>query len=42
VRSEKRVVRGNRKPALTASAKAGSRARYGFTAPARQGSKKRG
>ena len=42
VRSEKRVARGNRKPALTASAKAGSRARYGFTAPAKQGSKKRG
>ncbi|MFZ2021218.1 MAG: hypothetical protein WBA18_19860 [Terracidiphilus sp.] len=42
VRSEKRVARGNRKPALTASAKAGSRARYGFTAPAKQRSKKRG
>jgi hypothetical protein len=42
VRSEKRVARANRKPALTASAKAGARGRYGFTAPSRQGSKKRG
>jgi 23S rRNA pseudouridine2605 synthase len=42
VRSDKRVVRTNRKPALTASAKAGARGRYGFTAPSRQGSKKRG
>jgi hypothetical protein len=42
VRAEKRVVRGNRKPALTASAKAGSRARFGFAAPARHRSKKRG
>jgi 23S rRNA pseudouridine2605 synthase len=42
VRADNRVARGNRKPALTASAKAGSRARYGFTAPARQRSKKRG
>jgi len=42
VRSEKRVAHGNRKPTLTASAKAGSRGRYGFTAPAKQGSKKRG
>jgi len=31
-----------RKPALTASAKAGNRSRYGFTAPSRQPSKKRG
>jgi hypothetical protein len=43
VRAEKRVTaRGNRKPALAATAKAGSRARYGFTAPARKRSKKRG
>jgi 23S rRNA pseudouridine2605 synthase len=42
VRSEKRGSRGNGKPTLTASAKAGSRGRYGFTAPARQRSKKRG
>ncbi len=32
-------VRGSRKPALTAGAKAGSRGRYGFTAPQRQGRK---
>lgn len=42
VRSEKRVARASRKPALTASAKAGARGRYGFTAPPRQRSKKRG
>ena len=42
VRSEKRVARASRKPALTASAKAGARGRYGFTAPSRQGSKKHG
>ena len=42
MRSEKRVARGNHKPALTASTKAGSRARYGFTAPAKRRSKKRG
>jgi 23S rRNA pseudouridine2605 synthase len=41
-RTEQRAARSNRKPALTASAKAGSRGRYGFRAPARQGSKKRG
>jgi hypothetical protein len=35
-------VRSRRKPALTASTKAGNRARYGFTAPGRQRSKKRG
>jgi len=35
-------ARSRRKPALTASAKAGNRTRYGFTAPARQRSKKRG
>jgi len=40
--TDKRVVRGSRKPALTASAKAGSRSRYGFTAPAGKRSKKRG
>jgi 23S rRNA pseudouridine2605 synthase len=42
VRAEQRRSRASRKPALTASAKAGSRGRYGFTAPARQRSKKRG
>jgi hypothetical protein len=35
-------ARGRRKPALTASAKAGNRSRYGFTAPSRQRPKKRG
>jgi hypothetical protein len=35
-------ARSRRKPALTASAKAGNRARYGFTAPGRPRSKKRG
>ena len=35
-------ARGRRKPALTASTKAGNRTRYGFTAPSRQRSKKRG
>jgi hypothetical protein len=42
VRTEKRTVRGNRRPALTASTKAGSRGRFGFTASARQRTKKRG
>jgi 23S rRNA pseudouridine2605 synthase len=42
VRADKRAARANRKPAFTATAKAGSRTRYGFTAPARQRSKKRG
>ena len=42
VRSENHPGRSNRKPALTASAKAGSRGRYGFTAPSRRSSKKRG
>jgi hypothetical protein len=42
VRTEKRTAHGNRKPSLAASAKAGSRGRYGFTASARQRSKKRG
>ena len=40
-RKDARVVRGNRKPAATASAGAGSK-RYGFTARPKQGSKKRG
>jgi hypothetical protein len=35
-------ARSRRKPALTASAKTGNRTRYGFTAPSRKGSKKRG
>jgi 23S rRNA pseudouridine2605 synthase len=35
-------ARSRRKPALTASAKAGNRTRYGFTAPRRPRSKKRG
>jgi 23S rRNA pseudouridine2605 synthase len=35
-------VRASRKQELTASAKTGARGRYGFTAPSRQGSKKRG
>jgi hypothetical protein len=35
-------ARARRKPALTASAKAGNRTRYGFTAPSRQRAKKRG
>jgi hypothetical protein len=34
-------ARSRRKPALTASAKAGNRTRYGFTAPSRQRAKKR-
>ncbi len=43
VRADKRVAaRSNRKPALAATAKAGSRARYGFTAAARKRSKNRG
>jgi hypothetical protein len=41
-RPDARTARKNRKPALTAGAKAGNRARYGFTAPSRQRSKKRG
>ena len=41
VRAETRV-HGKRKPAMTASAKAGSRARYDFSAPARRKTKKRG
>jgi 23S rRNA pseudouridine2605 synthase len=35
-------ARSRRKPALSASAKAGNRTRYGFTAPSKQRSKKRG
>ncbi len=35
-------VRGSRKPALTASTKAGNRSRYGFTASSNRRSKKRG
>jgi hypothetical protein len=35
-------ARGSRKPAMTAGAKAGNSKRYGFTAPARQRTKKRG
>jgi len=35
-------ARSRRKPALSASTKAGNRTRYGFTAPSRQRSKKRG
>lgn len=42
VRADKHVSRSSRKPALTASAKAGSRGRYGFTAPSKRSSKKRG
>jgi len=38
----KNAARGSRKPALAASAKLGSRVRYGFTAPASKRSKKRG
>ncbi len=41
-RGDKRTVRANQKPALAATAKAGNRGRYGFTAPSRQRSKKRG
>ncbi len=35
-------ARSRRKPAMTASAKAGNRTRYGLTAPSRQRAKKRG
>jgi hypothetical protein len=35
-------ARGSRKPALTASSKAGNRSRYGFTAASNRRSKKRG
>jgi len=41
-RKDVRVDARSRKPALTAGAKAGNSKRYGFTAPAKQGTKKRG
>ncbi len=41
-RPDVRAARGSRKPSLTAAAKAGNRARYGFTASSRQRTKKRG
>jgi hypothetical protein len=45
-RTDARNLRGSRKPALAAGAKAGNAKRYGFTAPSRQstkqGTKKRG
>ena len=41
-RADQRAARGGRKPAMAATAKAGNRTRYGFTAPSRQRSKKRG
>ncbi len=41
-RADSRVARGNRKPALTAGAKAGNSKRFGFTARPTQGTKKRG
>ncbi len=42
VRTNARSARSARKPALSAGAKAGNSKRYGFTAPARQRTKKRG
>jgi len=42
VRTNARPSRPARKPALSAGAKAGNSKRYGFTAPARQRTKKRG
>ena len=42
VRTEARSARGKRKPALTAGAKAGNNKQYGFTAPPKQRTKKRG
>ena len=42
VRTNARSARPARKPALSAGAKAGNTKRYGFTAPARQRTKKRG
>jgi 23S rRNA pseudouridine2605 synthase len=42
VRTNARSSRPARKPALSAGAKAGNSKRYGFTAPARQSTKKRG
>ncbi|HTW79240.1 MAG TPA: hypothetical protein VME23_06850 [Terracidiphilus sp.] len=41
-RKDGRVDARSRKPALTAGAKAGNNKRYGFTAPAKQRTKKRG
>jgi 23S rRNA pseudouridine2605 synthase len=41
-RTDARAVRGNRKPALTAGAKAGNSKRFGFTARPNKGTKKRG
>jgi hypothetical protein len=41
-RKDARGSSKSRKPALTAGAKAGNSKRYGFTAPAKQGTKKRG
>jgi 23S rRNA pseudouridine2605 synthase len=41
-RSDARQARGNRKPALTAGAKAGNSKRFGFTARSGKGTKKRG
>jgi hypothetical protein len=42
VGASRKDARGSRKPAMAATAKAGNRSRYGFTAPSRQRSKKRG
>jgi len=41
-RIDARATRGNRKPALTAGAKAGNSKRFGFTARPNKGTKKRG
>jgi len=41
-RKNARASQSNRKPALAASARPGSRSRYGFTAPSRRRTKKRG
>jgi hypothetical protein len=41
-RTDARPARGNRKPAMTAGAGAGSGKRFGFTARPKQGTKKRG
>jgi 23S rRNA pseudouridine2605 synthase len=42
MRVDARSSRNGRKPALTAGAKAGNSKRYGFTAPSKRGTKKRG
>ena len=42
MRLDARSSRNNRKPALAAGAKAGNSKRYGFTAPSKRGTKKRG